>query len=152
LSCPPSSGRCVMRVTMSGLHNIRIDQRGVHQTIHGQNSEVAAYIRMLGEKVTIEAKLLAGVRTGRLKRSIKMKRDRSVPGEFAVLVGSDVRHALVHHEGSRPHVITAKGQGGLLKFRGRNGMVYVHQVKHPGTRPNQYLVRALRRVIRGRGM
>lgn len=137
---------------MSGLHNIKIDQRGVHQTVHGQNGEVSAYIRMLGEKVTIQAKLLAGVRTGRLKKSIKMTRDRTVPGEFAVLVGSNVKYALVHHTGAKPHTITAKGQGGLLRFRGRNGMVYVHQVNHPGHRSNEYLTRALRRVIRGRGM
>ena len=130
------------------LVNVRIDDRGVYSVFESQRGPVARHIRVLGKQVEILAKSLAGVRTGRLKRSIKMSRDRTTtPGRYAVLVGSDVRHALVHHQGARPHIIKAK-RGGTLVFRGSSGMVYTKSVNHPGSDANRYLVNALRAVVR----
>lgn len=127
---------------------IKLNQRGLYATLNSQRSPVANYIRELGRKTTVTAKLLAGVRTGQLKRSIKMTRDRSVINEYAVLVGSDVRHALVHHQGARPHVITARNPTGMLVFRGKRGMVFTSKVNHPGHGANKYLTRALQIAVR----
>lgn len=127
---------------------IKLNQRGLYATLNSQRSPVANHIRDLGRKTTVTAKLLAGTRTGQLKRSIKMTRDRSVVNEYAVLVGSDVRHALVHHQGARPHVITPRNPTGMLVFRGKRGMVFTSRVNHPGHGANKYLTRALQIAVR----
>ena len=126
------------------LTDIKIDQRALYSLLNSQRGPVAGHVREVGRRTVVAAKSLSGVRTGRLKRSIKMERDRSNPREYAVLVGSDVRHALVHHQGARPHVITAKRPGGMMKFRRGGTTVYARQVSHPGHRGNKYLTRALR--------
>ena len=130
------------------LVNVKINERGMYSVLESQRGPVARHIRVLGLKTAVVAKSLAGVRTGRLKRSIKMTRDRGVPGRYSVLVGSDVRHALVHHTGARPHIITPSRPGGTLAFRGKKGMVFASRVNHPGHDPNRYLVNALRVVVR----
>lgn len=77
------------------------------------------------------------------------------------IIGSDKRYAATVHEGSRPHVIRAKGK--MLKFRSdrldflvaaragrrggnkrRGGFHYALRVRHPGNkRPVRYLVTPL---------
>ena len=127
--------------------DVRLNERGLYSVLQSERGPVARHIKFLGKQVEIIAKGLAGVRTGRLKRSIKMTRDRRVLGQYAVLVGSDVRHALVHHQGARPHIITPKQPGGVLVFRGKRGTVFARRVNHPGHGANQYLVNALRTVV-----
>jgi hypothetical protein len=127
------------------LTDIKLDQRGLYSVLKSQRGPVAEHIRSIGRATVVTSKALAGVRTGKLKRSIKMTRDRSDPTEYAVLVGSDVNHALVHHEGARRHVIRPRRPGGVLAFPGRGGTtVYTRRVNHPGHRGNKYLTRALR--------
>ena len=126
--------------------DVRLNEKGLYSVLQSERGPVARHIRVLGKQVEILAKSLAGVRTGRLKRSIKMSRDRTVTGKYAVLIGSDVRHALVHHQGARPHIIKAKS-GGTLVFRGRSGTVFTKSVNHPGSDANRYLVNALRTVV-----
>lgn len=128
------------------LENIKIDERGMFSVLESQRGPVARHIRALGQEVTVVAKSLAGVKTGRLKRSIKMTRDRRGK-QYAVLVGSDLRYALVHHQGARPHIITPKKPGGLLVFRGKRGLIVTTSVRHPGHAANEYLVNALRLVV-----
>lgn len=130
------------------LTDIRLNEKGLYATLRSQRSPVARYIRLLGEETVVVAKGLAGVKTGRLKRSIKMTRDRNLGVEYSVLVGSDVRHALVHHMGARPHVIRPQNPSGYLKFRSGSGVVYAKSVKHPGHGPNRYLTEALRAVVK----
>lgn len=131
------------------LTDIKIDQASLFSLLQSQRGPVAAHIREVGRKTVVGAKALSGVKTGRLKRSIKMTRDRSTPGEYAVLVGSDVRHALVHHQGARPHTITPKRPGGYLRFRRGTQIVYTRSVRHPGHSANKYLTNALRAAVKG---
>lgn len=131
------------------LVDVKIDRRGLYSTLQSQRSPVADHIRAIGRTTVVLSKGFAGVKTGRLKRSIKMERDRTITNEYAVLVGSDVRHALVHHQGAKRHVITPRSPGGYLVFRGRSGgAVFTKRVNHPGHRRNEYLVRALRMAVR----
>lgn len=132
----------------SGRDDQRLDDRGIYHVLRSERGPTAAYIRKLGKEVTVIAKLLAGVKTGRLKKSIKMSRDRSYTGGYGVIVGADVRHALVHHQGARPHIIKPKSPRGVLVFQGRAGIVRTTLVRHPGHKANPYLVAALKRVIR----
>lgn len=71
---------------------------------------------------------------------------RVIPGVGAVgpavLVGSDNPIALIHHEGTRPHVIRPRNARVLTFWSDRGGqprLVFAHQVNHPGTKPNRYL-------------
>lgn len=89
------------------------------------------------------AKAQAGVRTGNLKRSIKSSHTSDRFGQ-TVKIGSSLSYALLHHQGSRPHVITPKNTGGVLVFRSGSKVIKTASVMHPGTRPNPYLSSQLR--------
>lgn len=129
------------------VRRVRKNQAGLYSTLRAEQSPVARHMRMLGREVRTVAKLLAGVRTGQLKRSIKMKTARqSRRGDYMVIVGSDVRHALVHHQGASPHTIKAS-PGKVLRFKGKRGMVITSTVRHPGHSANRYLFEALKVVI-----
>jgi hypothetical protein len=88
-------------------------------------------------KVQAAAVLQAGFRTGALKSSISVTQSRELYGQSAK-IGSTLPYALLHHEGSRPHLITGRN-GGMMRFTSRGRVVYARQVMHPGTRPNRYL-------------
>lgn len=88
-------------------------------------------------KVMWAAKAQAGLRTGALKLSIHSEHQRTATGQ-RFIVGSPLSYALLHHEGTRPHVIVAKPPK-MLKFSTKKGVVYTDIVLHPGTKPNRYL-------------
>jgi hypothetical protein len=130
-----------------GMHDLSMDERRIDALLSSESGPVAKHVKGLGRQVSIIAKSLAGVRTGRLKKSISVSRDRSYGPGYAVLVGSDVRHALVHHMGARRHMILPRRPGGVLRFRRGSTVVYTRSVRHPGHAPNPYLTTALRRVV-----
>lgn len=88
-------------------------------------------------KVMWAAKAQAGIRTGALKLSIHMNHERTPIGQ-KMLVGSPLSYALMHHEGTKPHVIVAKPPK-MLRFVSKGKVVFTDIVLHPGTRPNKYL-------------
>lgn len=91
------------------------------------------------KRVEDAAKAQVGVLTGRLKRSIRRNWRRANGKRLSVSIGSSERHAKVHHEGSRPHVIRAQNTK-ALRYEGKDGrIVFARSVSHPGTRPNKYL-------------
>lgn len=64
---------------------------------------------------------------------------KTTGGDIAVLIGSDSPIALLHHEGTRPHVILPT-KGRFLAFPGNGGgVVFATKVNHPGTAPNRFL-------------
>ena len=79
----------------------------------------------------------AGIDTGRLKRSLKMTHERSSRGQF-VMVGSKLNYALMHHEGTRPHIITPN-RAQVMVFNKGPRVIYTTSVRHPGTKANRYL-------------
>lgn len=90
-----------------------------------------------GRKVLMAATMQVGVETGRLKKSLKMTHERNARGQF-VMVGSKLNYALLHHEGSRPHIITPN-RAQVLAFSSKGRVIYTTQVRHPGTKANRYL-------------
>jgi hypothetical protein len=57
-----------------------------------------------------------------------------------VTVGSEDPIALLHHEGTRPHVIVPRNAAYLVFWSDRAGrVIYTKRVMHPGTKPNRYL-------------
>lgn len=77
---------------------------------------------------------------GNLRYSI-VKRVVETNGQPSVMVGSDNPIALLHHEGTKPHVIRPRNAK-VLAFWGGEGnsqQMFARQVNHPGTKPNRYL-------------
>ena len=99
---------------------------------------VGQYMARRGKLIVAFAKRQVGVDTGLLRDSITMVHTRVALGQN-MRIGSRLSHALVHHEGSRPHVIEPKNAGGMLRFTSKGRVVYSRQVMHPGTKPNRYL-------------
>jgi hypothetical protein len=110
---------------------------------------VGRYIRKVGQRIAWKARGQVGVKTGRLKASIRMKVIRNL-GEVAVKIGGYTDYALLHHEGSKPHMIVPKKPGNQLVFMKGTKLIRTPVVMHPGTRPNKYLTRHLRpSILRG---
>lgn len=98
---------------------------------------VGRHLFKRGMMIVAAAKGKVGKRTGALAASISLSQEPTPTGQ-KMTIGSPLRYAFVHHEGSRPHVIRADA-GGLLRFSSRGRIVYSRQILHPGTRPNRYL-------------
>jgi len=90
----------------------------------------------IGIPILLAAKRQVGVDSGQLMNSIQLIH-RRVGAYQELVIESENKIALLHHEGTRPHSITAGPK--MLRFSSRGRTVYTHHVNHPGTRPNRYL-------------
>ncbi|MFJ8301600.1 HK97 gp10 family phage protein [Streptomyces sp. NPDC094447] len=126
---------------------IRLDRAALNRTFSAtsrREGEIAA------RQVVARAKILAPVDTGRLRASIRVER-RSILGlRQRWTVGSDVEYAPMVNDGTRPHIIRPK-RAKALKFTVGGKTVYAKVVRHPGTRGNPFLDKALADVARSRG-
>lgn len=113
------------------------NKAGMYHVLKSPIGPVGNHMRGIGRKIQVAAKMQAGFRTGMLKVSIGVSQSVTPTGQ-EVRVGSSVRHALAHHEGTRPHRISGRN-GGMLRFAKQGRIVYARSVMHPGTRPNKYL-------------
>lgn len=92
--------------------------------------------KYIGRPILLAAKRQVGVDSGKLMNSITLIHRRT--GIYQdMIIGSDNKIALIHHEGTRPHSIDRYPK--MLRFSSKGRMVYTHHVNHPGTRPNRYL-------------
>lgn len=107
-------------------------------------------MRIAARQVVNRAKILAPVRTNRLRSSI----DYRVSSFFSLRpkahVFSDVEYAPYVNDGTRPHIIRPKNAK-ALRFRVGGQVVYARVVHHPGTKARPFLDRALADVTRPRG-
>jgi hypothetical protein len=83
------------------------------------------------------AKAQVGVRTGALRSSIHMRHLRDSRGQY-VKIGSNLDYALLHHQGSKPHVIRPD-RAKVLRFVRGSRVIFATSVMHPGTKANRYL-------------
>jgi hypothetical protein len=75
-----------------------------------------------------------------LNRSINSTVRITSPTKVVGHVGSELNHALVHHEGARPHIIVPRGGNRLRFFWEKRGRwVSMTRVRHPGHDSNPYL-------------
>lgn len=81
-------------------------------------------------------------RPGTLRDSI-VKRITETEFGVGVEIGSDDEIALIHHEGTQPHTITARNRPNLVFFIEGVGVIRKRSVQHPGTEPNRYLTDSL---------
>tara|TARA_B110000503_G_scaffold126803_1_gene195823 strand:- start:10914 stop:11414 length:501 start_codon:yes stop_codon:yes gene_type:complete len=108
---------------------------------------VGRHMLKIGGKILVGARRKVGVSSGALRDSIHIEH-KSLGKSQYIKVGSSLHYALMHHEGTKPHIIAAKPPG-VLRFRSRGGaVVHTAAVMHPGTKPNRYLSSQLRKFIR----
>ena len=112
--------------------------------LNNPSGSVGRYLARKGRIVTVAARAQVGVRTGALRASIHMRHLRDSRGQF-VRIGSALNYALMHHEGTKPHLITPN-RAQVLRFVKGSRVVYAHAVMHPGTKPNKFLTDNLRLV------
>jgi hypothetical protein len=108
-----------------------------YEYINGMNGAVGRYMNRMTKQMELRAKHQVGVRTGALKRSIHTRHTIG-PRGHTYWIGSELKYALLHHEGSRPHIITPSRAPELVFMR-RGRVVHTKVVHHPGTKPNRYL-------------
>lgn len=83
-------------------------------------------------------------RPGTLRDSIVKRVVPDGARGIKVVVGSDDKVALWHHEGTVPHVIRPVRAKMLAFYSYREGrVVFRSQVNHPGTQPNRFLTDSL---------
>ncbi len=119
-----------------------VDQRGSKALLTTPGSAVQRDMQRRLNRVQASAKRYVGVDSGLLRNAIKTRkymRGNILVGE----VFANVSYALMHHEGTRPHIIVPQ-RAEMLRFKVGGKIVFAHKVTHPGTKPNPYLRRALR--------
>ena len=122
----------------------------IDKLLNQPNGETGRYLEKKAKKLRDAARMQAGVNTGRLRRSIRVYGHRRSGTGQKIQIGSSVPYALMHHEGTRPHIITPNNHR-FLKFKPKgggggkgwnvlaDGSVLARKVRHPGTKPNRYL-------------
>jgi len=109
--------------------------------------QVFVWVSKTVGRITDLAKLLVPVRTGYLRNSITDTTRTGGPRLVIGRVGASAEYALAVHEGTRPHIIRAHGDG-MLAFKGSGGrLVFRKQVMHPGTVGKPFLRRAAQTVL-----
>lgn len=103
-------------------------------------------LRKRSETLRLYAVKQVGKKTGRLAASIRVHVRDGASGPSST-VGSNNKNALLHHNGTKPHIILPT-HGKLLRFSIHGRIVWAHKVVNPGTKPNRYLLDNLRRVVR----
>lgn len=114
-----------------------LNKAALDQMLNSPTGEVGKHMASRGRLIVIAAKRQVGVDTGALRTSIHMIHRRVGLGQ-ELWIGSDNEIAYLHHQGSRPHRMTARSHN-AMRFSAGGRMVYTHNVMHPGTRPNRYL-------------
>lgn len=102
----------------------------------------APLVAKLTNRVAAHARLLA---PGSMKHKIRAVTTGG-PSPLGLVVSDHPASMFVIH-GTKPHVITPK-RGRYLVFtpKGASGPVYARVVHHPGTKANNFLLKALRSV------
>lgn len=110
----------------------------LNHIFYAKDGAVSKDLLKRAHRVARHARMQAPIRTGRLKRSIRVyKHERYVQGQ-GVRVGTSVPYANYVHEGTRPHLILPNKQR-ALKFTKNGQVIITRRVNHPGTRPNRFL-------------
>jgi len=117
---------------------VAFNKAAMDEMLKSPTGMVGRYIAERARRIVVAAKMQAGVKTGKLKASIHMRHERGGMGGQYVMVGSNLHYALLHHEGTKPHIIVPN-RSTVLRFSSGGRVIYTHAVRHPGTRPNRYL-------------
>jgi hypothetical protein len=110
---------------------------GWDEMVRGPRGPVSRMLLTKGRRLKTLARHQVGFKSGRLYKSIGDNL-RPYHSSLMVEVGSPVKYALLHHEGTRAHHIYPR-RAKVLRFARYGRINYRYRVFHPGTKPNRYL-------------
>lgn len=94
---------------------------------------------------------LLRLRGGRVERKLRERTARvariaeaEAPGSMGRYISWDIVEGPCGLDGTRPHLIRPRRRNGVLRFVVDGQVVYSAYARHPGSRPNNFLARALR--------
>lgn len=123
-------------------------QPGFDWTFRDRNGLMGREMDRRAERVQNAAVRQAGLWKNRLKPSMRREWLTSTnPDRLSMRIGSNVRHALVHHQGAKRHVIRAR-TGKVLRYEKDGRVFFARSVNHPGHRGNPYLRDSLHLFVR----
>jgi hypothetical protein len=132
---------------MARISTLTLNREVLDRALNNPNAEqVGAWMRKRGDLALGAAKRQVGVKTGALRRSLRMSHLRNSTGQYLTIWTMN-SIAYIHHYGTRPHIIRPKQGNKVLKFSRGSQVVYTRVVKHPGTKPNPYLTDQLKYFI-----
>jgi hypothetical protein len=109
---------------------------------------VGRHLYDMGGRIIVSARKQVGYKTGALRRSIDLSHQSSAGRGQSIKIGSSLPYALMHHQGTKPHLIVPNDPKGVLVFSKGSRIIRTKVVNHPGTKPNRYLTDQLRRHVR----
>lgn len=112
-------------------------QADILKLVNDNRAPVIPHLRMIGRLIVGAARRQVGKNTGELSRSIHYD-IRRFGGLPEVWVGTYNSIAYIHHEGTRPHAISARNKT-YLRYSSKGRIAYARTVIHPGTKPNRFL-------------
>lgn len=121
------------------------DRAALKHMLRGDGGLVYNEIERRTRRANTFAKAQVGKDTRALYRSINY-RVTAGSGNVVGVVSANNKIALMHHNGTRPHIIMAR-RAQTLRFKSRGKIVYAKIVQHPGTRANRFLTDSLHKVV-----
>ena len=95
-------------------------------------------------KVQVGSKFRIRVRTGLLLSTGRKNPGQTARGQYVDLIygGRGADYVMFEHDGTHPHIIAARRKKSL-RFVWKGQVVFVKQVRHPGTTGTFFLTRSL---------
>lgn len=120
------------------LESVEIDETKLSEVLTPRLVRVHSRLQ---RKIAVSAARRAPRRTGELKASIRPDGQEVAPLFVSGKVTAHARHAVFIHEGTRPHLIHARGKGPMV-FKSKGRLRFAYVVRHPGNKGNPFLLRA----------
>lgn len=120
-----------------------LDRSRVARLLRLPGGLVDRSLRRRVERVLRAAETLA---PGSMGRGIRTRIDYRTDGVVGVITSTHPATVYVVN-GTRPHMIFPRRRGGVLRFTIGGRVVYARFVSHPGTRPNGFMIEALRQAL-----
>ncbi len=125
-----------------------LDPIALNFLLKSPRGPVGLLIISLAERTVAMAKVMAPVKTGRLRSSISLLSVTPTPAGVEARVVVNVNYAQAVHFGLRGGRTIEAKSGSVLKFPGSGGAtVYRRQVTQGATKPNPFFWRALLRSL-----
>ncbi|MEC3994980.1 hypothetical protein VSR01_16165 [Actinacidiphila sp. DG2A-62] len=119
---------------------VRLGPAWITRVLRLRNGAVG---RRLAERTQRVAAIAAREAPGRMGQDVSWK-VIDTPRGLQGVITCDHPAVLYVPNGTRPHIIRPRRKTGVLRFVVDGEVVYARVVRHPGTKPNDFLGRALR--------
>ncbi|QBZ72703.1 major tail protein [Gordonia phage Phendrix] len=137
----------MVSVSYSSDARLNINDTEFNRYFNTWHGPVGRDLARRGQKVAMLARASAGMKTGQLRASIGVIYNVPKPGVLSLDVVASAPHAAIHHEGAAPHIIVPN-RARYLRFEYQGRIVYRTMVRHPGHRPNPFLAKHIREIMR----